>query len=721
VKLRKAFLSLIGAGLLCGLAGCGLPSLPSLTSITQPVQPISILFVEAPPATMAVNASATIYAVVENSSSNSQVNYAIACGSKGACGSFSASDEGGAIVYTAPAAIPSGTTVTITATAAADTAKSVSATITIVPPIPISVTLSAAMPASLQVNSTVSFNATIANDTSANPQVAWTVTCGSAECGSFNPATTASYVATTYTAPAAIPFGGTVTVTATSVTDSTKSASASITITAQAPTLANGTYVYQLSGGVTGINATFVTGVLVAQNGAITGGEQDSIDYATDYNSDTYNPYPYAFLSGEIGGGSYSTTPDGNLQITLWIEGGEETLNGVLAPGGKGFVAQLYGSQGSGTLDLQTSTTAPAGGYAVSMYGGDQYGEQAWIGGILNVDSAGGISGTGSVLDSIVAGNYGLPSGKNTLAASTVSAPDNFGRVQFVLNPGVSSALPVQVLIGYIVDATHIRLISAPLDNSGNYQGVAGGLALGQGASTGTFSNASLAGTSYVFGASTQIEYGMYQVAGAVTANADGTLTGALNWNDLTGNSATPLPVNGSWTIDSTGRATLSNLTDGSAANLSFTDSLHLYLTGDGNALLLSSQNANPFAGQAFQQQSSAFTAASLSGNYGLNAGVANPAGGISTAVGSVAFVAGNETDTLAGFADSGNGAADFAISGSLTPASNGVFTGTLTGLDAASRATPDNFTFYLVDSTRAVAIETGNKQLTLGYLELQP
>jgi hypothetical protein len=497
-----------------------------------------------------------------------------------------------------------------------------------------------------------------------------------------------------------------VTVTATSVTDPTKSASSNITITPAAATLANGTYVYQLPGPA-GQNAQFVTGVLVAQDGAIVGGEQDSAGFAIDDNG---NPYPYAPLSGEIGGGSYATTADGNLQITLYVEGAEETLNGVLASGGKGFVAQLYGSMGSGTLDLQTSTAAPAGGYAFSMYGGDLDGGMPYIGGILNVDSAGGISGAGSVFD--VTGSVS----DGSFAPSTVSAPDKFGRVQFVLNPAGSSTLPVQDLIGYIVDSTHIRLISTPTNNSGNYQGVMGGLALGQGASTGTFSSSSITGTSYVFGASSQSGYGTnYQIAGVVTANTGGALGGTLNWNWRTNSGGqSPLPVNGSWTIDPTGRATLSNLTDSSTTLGSLTNSM--YLTGDGNALLISSVYENPLAGQAFEQQAGAFTSASFNGSYALNATQAN-----SAVDGSVAAVVGeNGEDNLSGFADSGNGNEDFAITGSLTVDSNGVSTGTLTGFDSASRATANDFTFYLVDNARAVAIETDSSQLTMGYLQLQ-
>jgi len=708
---RNVVLSMIALGTMAGFAGCGIGSLPPLKQ-QQPL-PTSVIFVSAPPTTLAVNASATIYAATTftsiSSANNTLVNYSVSCGSSNACGTLSSSDELGAIVYKAPPAVPSGGSVTVTGTSIADPSLSRSATITITPPIQIVVSFAAWTPASVEVNATVSLQAIVTNDTSANPEVDWSITCGGSDCGSISPTTTANNFETAYTAPSAIPPGNTVTVTATSVTDPTRSASTNITITAAVPTLANGTYVYQLPG-YAGQNAQFITGVLVAQNGAIVGGEQDSVGFAIDDNG---NPYPYAPVSGEIGGGSYATTPDGNLQITLYVEGAEETLNGVLASGGKGYVAQLYGSTGSGTLDLQTSTAAPAGGYAFSVYGANIYGGQPCVGGILNVDSAGGISGAGSVFDvtgSVTGGSF---------APSTVSAPDKFGRVQFVLNPAGSSSLPIQDLIGYIIDSTHIRLISTPTNNSGNYQGVMGGLALGQGASTGTFSSSSITGKSYVFGASTMIEYGDYQIAGVVSANAGGSLTGALNWNQLTGNAANPLTVNGTWTIDPTGRATLSNLTDNSQANLDNNNSLYLYLTGDGNALLISSDYTNPFVGQAFQQQTSAFTAASFSGTYGLNAGQANFA-----VAGSVTAVAGeNGEDDLAGFADSGNGSSDFAITGSLTAdsaaGSNGVFTGTLAGFDSTSRATANDFTFYLVDNTRAVAIETDSSQLTLGYFQL--
>jgi hypothetical protein len=94
---------------------------------------------------------------------------------------------------------------------------------------PISVTLAPAPPGMLAAGGTAQLRAVLSND-AADAGVNWTVICGSQDCGSFQPAQTASGVATTYTAPAAAPAGGTVQVTATSVTDPTKAASATISI-----------------------------------------------------------------------------------------------------------------------------------------------------------------------------------------------------------------------------------------------------------------------------------------------------------------------------------------------------------------------------------------------------------------------------------------------------------------------------------------------------------
>ena len=97
----------------------------------------------------------------------------------------------------------------------------------------ISVTFSPAPPTTITAGQTASLTAVVSND-SGNAGVSWSVTCGGSSCGSFNPTSTASGAATTYTAPANVPTGGTVSIVASSVTDGTATASATITIAAPA-------------------------------------------------------------------------------------------------------------------------------------------------------------------------------------------------------------------------------------------------------------------------------------------------------------------------------------------------------------------------------------------------------------------------------------------------------------------------------------------------------
>ncbi len=76
---------------------------------------------------------------------------------------------------------------------------------------------------------------------------------------------------------------------------------------------------------------------------------------------------------------------------------------------------------------------------------------------------------------------------------------------------------------------------------------------------------------------------------------------------------------------------------------------------------------------------------------------------------------------SLSGFADTAGGTSDFALTGSFSTAANGVLSGSITGLISASPTTANTFVLYLIDNTRAIAIETDNAQLTLGVLQLHP
>jgi hypothetical protein len=614
-----------------------------------------------------------------------------------------------------------------------DPSKSVSATTTI--QAPISVAFYLLPPSSMPTGTSAPISAQITNDASPNPQVTWSVTCNSSACGSFSTTTTGDEVSTTYTAPAAVPAGGSVSISARSVTDPTKSVSTTIPIVARVPnpSLPDGNYVYQINGQ----DGSVIDGVFIAAGGYIVGGEQDSIA------SEDPNTLLYGTTLDRISGGNYTTSEDGSLQITLqFANDGTASFEATPAPHGRGFISgeYSYGTHFSGTLNLQTSTAPPAGGYAVALQGDNGAGA-SWTGGVLNIDTPGGpstpgaFSGAGSELDFRAFPTSSVEA--LTILPGTVSIPDQYGRavinlVSYIPNTtaGVSA-----YLAGYPIDATHIQLIETSnysmINDNYPYRGATAainGAAIAQGAATGKFTASSLAGSSYVFAGSGYVfqtgnlpEYSSL-MAGVVTAQSNGNITGTLSWNNSNGQSTlSPQPFTGTYTVDSEGRVTISNL---SAANLG--TNLYIYLAGNGQAFVLSNDSASVFQGEAMEQQATPFTAASFSGTYGLNTGAFPFVATGEDLIGSIEATSTNGIDSLTGSGETSQltgtqlGTTDFSILGSFTPASNGIFQGSITGVNVLSPATPGNFTLYLVDGTQGFAIESGNATPTLVQVQIQ-
>jgi hypothetical protein len=240
MALPSALLALFLCFVFFGLSGCSL-SKPQLgpISVTDPSggvqgQLISVI----------VNATVAVSVPVSEDGTNLGVDWSLTClGSSvvtyttNVCGTLNPVHVGSNInmLYTAPAYVPIGNTVTLTAAVTSDPSQQSSITLTILPqPITIAFLSASLPPAAMGASetgfpSTAQIAATVTNDPIA-AGVNWTVTCGSSSCGSFSSALTASGSATAYTAPATIPSGGTVTVTATSVDDQTKTISAKIAI-----------------------------------------------------------------------------------------------------------------------------------------------------------------------------------------------------------------------------------------------------------------------------------------------------------------------------------------------------------------------------------------------------------------------------------------------------------------------------------------------------------
>lgn len=579
---------------------------------------------------------------------------------------------------------------------------------------PISVALSGTVPTSLTENATASLTATVTNDSAAKG-VTWSC-APSGACGSFNPTATASAAATTYTAPAA---AGSVTVTATSVTDTTKSASATITITAPSgPTLSDGSYVFSISGMNAVPEPYSVTGVFTVKSGAITGGEQDFVACCQNA-TDLINPT----------GSSLSTTASGNLQITLTLcsgtdctktdttvgVSGVETLAGaMMASGASGRIIEFDASaSSSGTIDLQTGTAAPTGSYAFAVQGVNSANPPAplAIGGVITI-SGSSISTATSVFD---LNNNGNVFTDQTFSSGTVGTPDASGRVVLSLVPS-NTSIPAGVgFAGYIIDATHMRLVEV-VDPLG---AATGGTALGQNSA-----GLSVSGNSYVLGLTGYDGNGALQAAGVFTFASGATgVSGNISYSDLAGGAVASPITGGTYVADSTipGRVTITGLTDGN-----INTNVEVYIDGNGNALTVGLDAGDILEGVGYQQTGGgSFTKASFSGNYVMDATGADAVNELELdAVGPISADGSSKLTAPASTAFDLNALSQSApvsnvtVSGTFTGASDGVFTpGTLTGLDVTTSANADTFVYYVVDTTRVIAIEADPNQLTLAYL----
>ena len=573
------------------------------------------------------------------------------------------------------------------------------------PPDPpaVSVTLSPQPPSSTGTGSTMSLTAVVGND-SANAGVKWTVSCGSAQCGSFNRTTTPSGTASAYAAPAAPPTPATVTVTATSVTDTTKSASASITITAAPPVLADGNYVYHVAG-EDGTSPYFLAGAFTVQNGAIAAGEQDMTDDDIIVQDNL------------VASGSSLSVVNGNIQIVLNTGdtaigvNGIETFRGAVVSNARVLISEFDTfATATGSLDAQTSTAAPAGGYAFNLGGLDGKAQPSnlAIGGILNISGA-SIAIGNSVLDYNDGGTIGQA---QSFTSGTVSAPDAFGRVVFTLTPSASTQLQSFAVAGYTVGTNQIQLV----ETNDTLGGDLGGIALGQGSNTGQFNLASVAGGSYAFGANGQDNTSaggsnIVQMAGGFGLNANGTVSGDLALNDLYFAFGSQI-TSGTYTVDPTGRVTVTATISSNQISNNPTFTFQLYLDGNGNALELGVDSLQITSGLAYLQQapSSDFEGTYALNVYGFSSINNEPAW---AAVGPMTVA----SDAFSGYTDYSlqNAANSASVVTPGVPLSglenNSIGWFNLYGLNAANPQTQSGFGYYPIDNRRVIAIELDNQQ----------
>ena len=463
----------------------------------------------------------------------------------------------------------------------------------------ISIGFSQAPPAALQTSTPVSVAAVVVNDSS-SAGVDWTVTCGSADCGTLAPTHTDSGAATTYTAPASVPTGNTVTITATATASSSAVTTGTVTITTNSTgTGLNGQYAFLITG-FDAFNANYyaVGSIIADGNGNITGGEEDFCDDANGCSS--------AVLSG-----SYSTGGDSRGSINLTNTNaniGPQTLAMVVTSSSHALIIEFDGfATSSGTLDLQDTSaltgSAISGGYSFAVNGIDiQQGFAAALGGVMTGDGSGGF--TNVTLDENDGGDFS--SGTTAFGAS--APPDSFGRV-VVGDPNVA-------FVYYIVNAKALRFVEVDQNLF-----LTSGSAYTQG--TSSLNVANLAGNS-VFTEAGISSLGFLGLAGQFTADSGGNVStsfmdvnddGNLSNGSISGSAFTNfVNARGNLTLEGDVNSNVSNfqvyLVDPGVNILDPNSS-----SGGGGALLLDSDQNAAGIGEIIPQASGA----QFSGNYGLN------------------------------------------------------------------------------------------------------
>ena len=509
------------------------------------------------------------------------------------------------------------------------------------PPSQVAVAFQPQPGSSLGVGFSEDLTASVSGDPN-NDGVDWHLTCssGAGTCGTLSASHTASGVPTSYTAPASLSSNSMVVeVVAYSTFDPNKNTVAPITIGSFNSSLQPGTYVLQAQG-VDSSLAPYQFAAALAFDGAgnITGGEQTS-NYSSGSFTDTNLTGSY-FLGNDGRGTITIKTSDNNIGGN-----GVETFTFVYLSSSRALISQMdlpdiaaTGVSATGTMDLQTSTAAPTGGYAFVVSGTDVVKAlPVAIGGVLNIDVPNTISGTGSVTDEILgkkvnASDLGL--------SGTLTTPDQFGAFTLNLSAPFGAAnksIPLQ-FTGYIVDATNIKLIETDtaVDNAAPFAST-GGLAIGQGAATGTFtSNAAFSGT-YVFGL-TGIDLSNFNIApytltsvALFAADGGGNLStgftdtflavSTTQGNPLTG-AQISAAFDGTYSVDSdgTGRASLTLADFSPVPAHGYQPLLFFYLTGNGKpALILEAGDAHyPSLGTGIAYPQSNATPA-FNGDYGLS------------------------------------------------------------------------------------------------------
>jgi len=461
----------------------------------------------------------------------------------------------------------------------------------------IAVSISQAPPGILAPSGTAQITATI---TGTGAGVTWSCTPGNSAstCGSFNPTTTTTGVATTYTAPPTAV--GSVTITATSLKNATVTASVNVTIST--------------SGGLAGNYSFYVSGWDGNQSnvyslaGSVTIGADGTLTGEQDYNdgSGVTSPQPAGDM---ITSGSLSFDPVAGLGTLTLITNnthvgvnGTETLSLNFVNNNHALIIQADGSAtSSGSFDLQTLPSTLAGGYSFTVGGAGSTGNTLFFGGVFSVS---GTSLTSGIFDENHAGSLAL----NHAFTGMLSAADSFGRGTLT---GTGMAGTINY---YVIGPEAIRLID--VDTAGTFVGSA----FGQGAG-----NFTVGSTNSVFSVESNLAGNLFTTIGEIFPSG-ANFTGVADLNEVDFAVGDAVPISGTFSVGTNGYGnftiTSANLADVTTFGVYATDpNLNLndpnnVTSGGGGALVVDLDPNVPGWGVMVPQTDNA--TASFTGNYAV-------------------------------------------------------------------------------------------------------
>jgi len=573
----------------------------------------------------------------------------------------------------------------------------------------LSINITTAPPANLEVNQSATIAATVAGDSS-HAGVDWTCTPVGA-CGTFTSAHTASGTLTTYIAPRT---AGAITIIATTTKTPSKNKMASVTINAVATASdLSGTYTFFANGTNQAQSPYSVVGSVLINGGAgtVTSGEQDLFSIGP---SPTF--VPTLFLTDTITGGTITVGADGRGTLTLMPTSAPAETFSFTVVNNKHiliteFDSNVISATASGSMDLQTAaTSAPTNGNAFAVL--DAF-NSVVIGGVFTSNGAAITASKGD--DDIV----GTPDIGFALTGSTFTPPVG-GRGTITLDD--PNLLAPAVFAYYVVGPEVFRLIET------DGVGFAAGSIYGQG--TATFSTSSL-DSKFVFGVS-GVEapgtgIGIYSAAGQFAGDGTSAFSSGvadINLGDGTQNQAVSLTTGTTYTMATSGYGGialgLTLHTDGlanfgvymvdPALNIADPNSA----SGGGGAAMVELDDADLGIGIVVPQA----TSPTFAGNYALTDDGFDTAA--DTWYGLVGEVTSDGTSKVTGFADLNERQVALAPGAALagTYAADGTNAGRSTmQLTINGAATANNLTLYQASSGLVMHVDVDSPSNGVGTI----